>query len=250
MGADGDISAFAWYRATVHVPAAGSGTLHLQGGDNLEVFVNGRHYVESNGIVNAEFVSGNNTVAVFASHHGRNQLQNYLGTLEGRDNKGLWGSPSLDVCGQTMKIFGWTMRGGAGADPATFGDWAALADTKGVPAFFRASFRAQPPGELGAHPVLLVKLKGLSRGMIWINGHSLGRYPEKTALDSMYIPECWMNNGENTLIVFDETGSNPEQVQLFVDHAASREVIRASEPVDLSTPIIVPQENTQRDSAL
>jgi beta-galactosidase len=250
MGADGDISAFAWYRAAVRVPSAGSGTLHLQGGDNLKVFVNGQHCVESNGIVNADFVSGNNTVAVFASHHGRNQLQNYLDTLENHDNKGLWGSPSLEVGGQTIKIIGWTMRGGPGADPTTIVNWTTSADTKGVPTFYRTTFSAQPSGELGAYPILRVRLKGLSRGMMWINGHSLGRYPEKTKLNTMYIPECWLKDGENALIVLDETGVNPGQVRLEVDKDASREVIRASEPVDPSTPITVPQENPQHHSAL
>ncbi len=43
MGADGDTSAFAWYRATMEAPAAGAGSLEFAGGgDDLGVFVNGK----------------------------------------------------------------------------------------------------------------------------------------------------------------------------------------------------------------
>ena len=59
MGADGDISAFAWYRASVNVPSPTNGTLHFQGADNLEVFVNGRHIASQKGNAKADFVAVN-----------------------------------------------------------------------------------------------------------------------------------------------------------------------------------------------
>ena len=44
MGADGDYGAYAWYRTTVSVPAAGPYQINLSdAGDWISGFVNGRH---------------------------------------------------------------------------------------------------------------------------------------------------------------------------------------------------------------
>ena len=242
MGADGDISAFAWYRASVNVPSPTNGTLHFQGADNLEIFVNGRHVASQKGNAKADFAAGTNSIAVFVSHHGRNKDWNYLGTLDNHDNKGLWGSATLEMGGNKSEITGWAMHGGVEADLAAIKKWNEPKDAQVAPAFYRATFTTTPPGKLGAHPILRVNYHGLSRGTMWINGHNLGRYPEKLKIDSLYIPECWLKSGENVLTVFDETGASPAQVSLVVETAASREVIRASEPIDPATPMVIPQE--------
>ena len=52
---------------------------------------------------------------------------------------------------------------------------------------------------------------------MWLNGHNLGRYPEKIKAPGMYLPECWLNDGENTLVVFDEEGAAIEPVKLEVE---------------------------------
>jgi beta-galactosidase len=238
MGADGDISAFAWYRASINVPSPTNGTLHFHGGDNLEVFVNGQHVANEKG----NFVAGTNSIAIFVSHHGRNKAFNYLGSLDNFDRKGLWGSATLEMGGDKSEITGWTMRGGVQGDLDAVKEWREPQDTQNTPAFYRATFTTTPPGKLGAHPILRVNYHGLSRGTMWINGHNLGRYPEKLKIDSLYIPECWLKAGKNILTVFDEAGANPAQVALVVEAAASREVIRASKAVDSNTPMVVPEE--------
>ncbi|HZF01819.1 MAG TPA: beta-galactosidase [Methylomirabilota bacterium] len=243
MGADGDISAFAWYRASVNVPSPTNGTLHFQGADNLEIFVNGQHVASQKGNAQAVFVAGTNSIAVFVSHRGRNKNWNFLGTLDNHDNKGLWGSATLEMDGSKSEITGWAMRGGVEADLAAIRKWSKPQDAKNAPAFYRATFTTTPPGKIGAHPILRVNYHGLSRGTMWINGHNLGRYPEKLKIDSLYVPECWLKDGKNVLTVFDETGASPAQLSLVVETAASREVIRVSEPIDPSTPMIIPQEN-------
>lgn len=240
MGADGDFSAFAWYRASVNVPSAGGGTLRFNGGDNLEVFVNGQFIANEDGTVSAGFVVGTNSIAIFASHHGRNKAFNYMGSLDNFDKKGLWGATTRGFDGAKSEITGWAMRGGIQTDLDSIKQWSELGGTRGQPTFFRTTFRTIPPGALGAHPILRVNYQGLSRGTMWINGHNLGRYPEKIKIDSLYIPECWLKSGENVLTIFDETGASPLQVALAVETAASREVIRASEAISLTAPTIGP----------
>ncbi len=244
MGADGDISAFAWYRTSVNLPTLASGILHFHGADNLEIFVNGHHVAYMNGKAQADFVTGTNIIAVFTSHHGRNKDYNYLGTLDNHDNKGLWGTATLELNGEKTNLTGWAMRGGVEPELKAIRKWNQPEDTQGAPAFYQTTFITTPPGKLGGHPILRVNYHGLTRGTMWINGHNLGRYPEKIKIDSLYVPECWLKSGQNVVTIFDETGAHPDQVALVMETAAGREVIRASETTDPATPIIVPQQTS------
>jgi beta-galactosidase len=81
---------------------------------------------------------------------------------------------------------------------------------------------ASPAGPAGAYPILRVTWTGLSRGFIWLNGHNLGRYPELSPIDSIYLPECWLKRGKNALEIFDEEGQSPDQVKIEVKPNESR----------------------------
>ena len=121
----------------------------------------------------------------------------------------------------------------------SLGTWGVDVD---VPVFYRGTFHDKPvPGR-----VLRLVTKSLSRGTAWLNGHNLGRYPEKIRCPGMYLPECWLKNGENSVIIFDESGAMPnDNVKLEIERAASREVITVSEPCDASVPLVVPKEESQ-----
>jgi beta-galactosidase len=230
MGADGDFSAFAWYRATVNLRTAGRGTLHFNGkADDIVVFVNGQR---CNG--GAEFVKGKNQIAVLASHRGRQKAFSYLGTLNNFYRKGLFGPVQLEIGDGRTDVKGWKMRGGAGS---LNGAWSAMPQV-GPTGFYRATFQDKPvPGR-----ILRLVTKSLSRGTAWLNGHSLGRYPEKIPCPGMYLPECWLKDGENELVIFDETGGVHNDVKMDIERAASREVITVSQPCDASVPLVVPKD--------
>ena len=133
------------------------------------------------------------------------------------------------------------MRGGVNQDRLAIRHWKPLANPPSGPAFFRTTFQATPPEKLGAHPIWRVNYKGLTRGTFWINGHNLGRYPEKINIDSLYVPECWLRKGSNELIVFDEAGAVPEQISLISEKAAGREVLVADQPAAESALIQLPE---------
>ncbi len=253
MGADGDISAFAWYRANADVAAAGDGVLRLDGENDVDVYVNGRAARESkhNGDhreYEVSLAAGKNTFAVFTSHPGREKAFNYQGTLDDYHPKGLFGPVTLVFNGADVPVKNWRMHGGAGS-ASTAQSWVSVGDANGVPAAFRTSFRANRPSEIGAHPIYRVTYTGLSRGTVWLNGHNLGRYPEKIRVSSLYLPECWLTDGSNALMVFDETDSAPTKVQLVTETAASREIIRVDKPCDPNTPIIFPGRDHPGDIA-
>ena len=114
-----------------------------------------------------------------------------------------------------------------------------MGTTHDLPVFYHATFTTKPPGETGAHPILRAQFAGLGRGTMWINGHNLGQYPEKININRLYVPECWLRDGSNDLMIFDTHGAQPSQVRLEVEKEASREVIFISKPVDPTTPMLI-----------
>lgn len=44
----------------------------------------------------------------------------------------------------------------------------------------------------------------------------------RVPVEGVYLPESWLNKGRNTLLVFDETGSQPSAVKMVIETAASR----------------------------
>ena len=78
------------------------------------------------------------------------------------------------------------------------------------------------PATVGAISVLRVKLAGMTQGFVWLNGHNLGRYPERTPAPGIWLPPCWLKAGPNELVVFDEAGHAPNGIALTVETGASR----------------------------
>ena len=254
MGADGDYSAFAWYRANADAPAAGPATFRFSGEDHLIVFVNGQQAVEAKHTgkqwdFTAPVVAGKNSIAVFASHVGRSTQYQRLGTIDTFERKGIYGDVKMTLDGKETDVTGWRMHGGMNPT-APFLKWDNTVKDGNGPAFYKATFTAKPPGETGAYPILRADFSNLSRGTMWLNGHNLGRYPETIPISSIYLPECWLKDGQNEFIILDEKGIEGTKSKLYVETAASREVIRVSEPVDPSTPIVVPPEIKIKDISI
>ncbi len=113
------------------------------------------------------------------------------------------------------------MRGGVRLPAESVWKPFAAPPASGSPAFYRTTFQYAPPLPNGPHPILRVRPAGLSRGFVWLNGHNLGRYPEKSPVDGLYLPECWMQAGRNTLVFFDEDGQPPTQARF--DGGAGRQ---------------------------
>lgn len=219
---------YAWYRTALPAFPGAHRRLHFEDvDDNATVYLNGKQLAAHEGY-GRPF-----DVPLDAAWHdpGPNELAVLVENTDGTG--GIGGTVSLETvaAGDETPIQGWKMRGGiddsgsrAGWTAATSGG---LAD--GAPAFYRATFDTTPPGETGPHPILRVTTTGLSRGFVWLNGHDLGRYPEKIPIDGLYLPECWQKSGRNEVVVFDEEGRSPAQVKLWVERVASRAVVPMTE---------------------
>ena len=68
----------------------------------------------------------------------------------------------------------------------------------------------------------------MGHGSVWVNGHNLGRYPEKISVTGLYIPECWLKAGINTVVIYDEDGKSPGKAALKVEKVASRDMATVS----------------------
>ena len=175
---------------------------------------------------------GANTLAVFISHSGRQKAYNYVNKpLDTYYPKGILGPVTLSFNDQSIPITGWKLRGGIPAVDSPDLTWgpAPTADLR-LPAFFRTTFDAKASTGMGPTPIYRISTKGLSRGNVWLNGHNLGRYPEKINIDGLYLPECWLKDGSNSLVIFDEEGHVPgDSVHLWCEKVASREVFEVNE---------------------
>jgi len=98
MGADGDVTPYAWYRTKLDVPASGKYTMQVDGGDNGTAFIDGKPATKwkiRDGEVSLDIEKGEHTLAVFTAHDGRDKLAAYLGPIDDVDKKGLSGNVFL-----------------------------------------------------------------------------------------------------------------------------------------------------------
>ena len=63
--------------------------------------------------------------------------------------------------------------------------------------FFRGSFRLDKPADT------FIDMTGYRKGVVWVNGHNLGRYWDIGPQKRLYCPASWLKAGENVVVVFD-----------------------------------------------
>ena len=219
-------SGYTWYVATLPTTAGPHSRLRFENvDDNALVFLNGKQIAAHEGWGQPFTVpldglreGSPNVLAV--------RVQNTGG------GGGIQGTVTLQTIkpGDETPVTGWKMHGGI-AVPGPLSLWGpnAAPPADGAPAYYRATFTAKPPAATGPHPILRVTTAGLSHGFIWLNGHNLGRYPEKIPVNGLYLLEPWLKTGINELVIFDEQGKAPTAVSLTVEQAASRFVVPMAE---------------------
>ena len=211
---------FAWYHIMLPAVPGPHRRLHFDGvDDNATVFVNGKRMLFHKGW-NDPFEVKLDPVW---RENGANEL---LLLVENTDNTGgIGGAVALvsNSAADGIPILGWRERGGI-ESPTSERGWKPPASSRGsgVPALYRSDFTLPAAKSAVPYPILRLATRGLSRGFAWLNGHNLGRYPEKTRAPGLYLPECWLKPGNNNLVVFDEEGASPVQAGLLVENEACR----------------------------
>jgi beta-galactosidase len=89
-------------------------------------------------------------------------------------------------------------------------EWSDVIET-GKPAFYRAVFNVAGVADTFFNP------KGLSKGVVIVNGFNLGRYWTEGPQLTLYVPGHVLKEGENELIVFEQEGVAEVPVVSFDD---------------------------------
>jgi beta-galactosidase len=63
--------------------------------------------------------------------------------------------------------------------------------------FFRGSFTLARPADT------FIDTTGYRKGVVWVNGHNLGRYWDVGPQKRLYCPASWLKAGANDVVVFD-----------------------------------------------
>ena len=242
MGTDGDITAYAWYRTKITVNETGNYTLKFQKAPEGGIlFLDGKRVdtaaiFKNENVLNLQAGIGH-TLALFTSHIGRNKLIFKVGVIDTLDMKGITGPVTLqkDSTDDPIAVIDWRMRGGPCDSPLEGGDgcvitfnqnqqnWRPLpSEISKTPHFYRNTLNF--PSFKLSHPIWRVNTTTLGRGSVWVNGHNLGRYPEKIRINGMYIPECWLTPGKNEIVIFEEGGLLPDKVNIEAEEAAGRDI--------------------------
>jgi beta-galactosidase len=125
------------------------------------------------------------------------------------DRKGIHGPVVLTPQGGTPQtLTNWEFYpiplDGAMPEGFAFSKTAAIAAD--APAFRRGTFELAQVGDT------FLDLRTWGKGMVWVNGHSLGRYWNIGPTQTMYLPAPWLRKGANEVIVLDVLG--PEAARL------------------------------------
>jgi beta-galactosidase len=78
-------------------------------------------------------------------------------------------------------------------------------------AFFRATFTLARTGDT------FLDFSHLGKGVVWINGHNLGRFWNVGPQQTLYLPGPWLKPGANEIVVFDMLPKFSESIQ-GLDH--------------------------------
>jgi beta-galactosidase len=75
--------------------------------------------------------------------------------------------------------------------------------------FFRGSFDLRQPADT------FLDLSGYQKGLVWVNGHNLGRYWNIGPQQRLYCPAAWLRQGRNEITVLDLHQVQPATIAGF-----------------------------------
>ncbi|KAL8166954.1 hypothetical protein V2J09_008453 [Rumex salicifolius] len=192
--------------------------------DGVHIFVNGHlagttfgHWVKVTQTV--ELLPGYNDVKLFSLTIG---MQNYGAFLE-KDGGGFKGQIKLTGSNDWMvdlSQLSWTYQVGLKGELEEIysiegekqADWSKLTldNVHSGLRWYKTYFDASE----GQDPVVL-DLRSMGKGQVWINGHHIGRYWTRVASkDGYHVPRSWLYETQNLLVLFEEREGNPFEISV------------------------------------
>jgi beta-galactosidase len=161
---------------------------------------------------------------------------NYGGHLH--DRKGITQSVNIvDAIGESKTLENWQVfpiELKNNSIPAN------LKFTKGssdMPAFHKGTFTVSKPGDT------FLDVSQWGKGLVWVNGHCLGRFWNIGPTQTMYLPGPWLKEGANEIVVLDYIGSGKNNLQglekpildSVTEKAGNKKHRKEGQTLDLST---------------
>ena len=123
-----------------------------------------------------------------------------------KDFKGITEKVELKNGGRTTELKGWKVYDlvdryeeykGLKFEPLK-----SVKDAQGqrVPGCYRATFHVEKPGDT------FLNFETWGKGLVYVNGYGIGRIWEIGPQQTLYVPGCWLKEGENEILVFDIVG--------------------------------------------
>jgi beta-galactosidase len=88
----------------------------------------------------------------------------------------------------------------------------------GLPAIYSGTFKSETPGDI------FLDMRGWGKGIVFVNGQNLGRYWKVGPQQTLYLPGCWLRQGNNEVVIFEQQNDNPQSVLKTTDQAVLEEL--------------------------
>jgi beta-galactosidase len=121
------------------------------------------------------------------------------------DRKGVHGPVQLVEADHATVLTNWQVFKFPLDDAMLAGEHYGDAQTKG-PAFWHMDFNLDTPGDT------FLDLSSWGKGVVWVNGHCLGRFWNIGPTQTAYAPGPWLKAGKNEVVIFDLLGPTKAQV--------------------------------------
>ena len=91
-----------------------------------------------------------------------------------------------------------------------------------IPAYYKATFMLDETGDT------FLDMSTWGKGLVWVNGHAIGRFWEIGPQQTLYMPGCWLKKGRNEIIVLDLKG--PRQASISGLKKPILDMLRKNKP--------------------
>ena len=82
-----------------------------------------------------------------------------------------------------------------------------LEKTYTSPAYYKSTFKLNKTGDT------YLDLSTWGKGLVWVNGHCLGRFWNIGPQQTLFLPGCWLKKGQNEIIVLDIAGATKATIR-------------------------------------
>jgi beta-galactosidase len=81
----------------------------------------------------------------------------------------------------------------------------------GRPVIYESTFKLNKTADT------FLDMSNWGKGIVFVNGHNIGRYWKVGPQQTLYVPGCWLNKGENKIVIFEQLNEKPQTEITFTD---------------------------------